>query len=162
MPKTEWGVELKPALPITVPTVWVASMTEVDEDHESHWSLICCSQEHDVAWKAFIDSLPDRVEYWTMRYHYWNQQRYDKVLEIVPLLPTYGWLKVSKATFGCEDRPLYDLHRNYRDDAPEGEEVPLTFEQKEQLYKLLGSTWDRTSSSHVTYNFDHVAMVTIG
>ena len=162
MPKNKWGMELKPALPITVPTVWVASMTEVDEDHESHWTLICCSQEHDVAWKAFIDALPDKIEYWTMRYHYWNQERYDKVLEIVPLLPTYGWLMVSSATFGNSDRPLYDLHRNYSNDVVEGEEVPLTFEQKEQLYKLLGSTWDCTSSSHVTYNFEHVAMVTIG
>ena len=158
MPKNKW----RPALPITVPTVWVASTTEVDEDNQSHWTLICCSQEYDTAWKAFIDVLPDKIEYWTMRYHYWSQDKYDKVLEIVPLLPTYGWLKVCKATFGCEERPLYDLCRDYSDDAPEGEEIPLTFEQKEELYKLLGSTWDCTSSSHITHDFQQIAMVPIG
>jgi hypothetical protein len=162
MPKTEWGVELKPALPITVPTVFVASKTDTDEDQQSEWTLICCSQSYDVAWKAFIDSLPNKIEYWTMRYSYWNQERYDKVLEIVPLLPTYGWLMVSSATFGNPNRPLYDLHRNYSDDAPEGEETPLTFEQKEQLYKLLGSTWAKTSTSEVTYDFQHIAMIPIG
>jgi hypothetical protein len=162
MPKNNWGVEMKPALPMTVPTVWVTSMTEVDEDNESHWTLICCSQEYDVAWAAFIDTLPDWVEHWTMRYNYWSQDKYDKVLQIVPLLPTYGWLKVSSADFGRKDHPLYNLHRDYSDDAVEGEEVPLTVEQKEQLYKLLGSTWDRTSSSHVTYDFEKVAMIPIG
>lgn len=161
MPKNEYGMEMKPANPLTVQTAWVAKLVSQDEDYEWTTKLLCVSQDYDTAHHAFIDALPDHIIGWEMRYRYWNQETLDKVLAIYPELASYPWMKLYEAKFGgAEGKPLYSLGRVW--DVDEGEETLLTFEQKVQLYDLLGSYWDNTSNSHFEYVLEKVALVPLG
>ena len=161
MPKNKYGMETMPANPMTIQTAWVAKLVSQNEDYEWTTELLCVSQDYDTAHKAFIDALPDNILGWQMRYRYWNQETLDKVIEIYPDFQSYPWLKVYEARFGgTEGKPLYSLDRVWN--VEEGEETPLTFEQKVQLYELLGSYWDNTSNSHCEYKLQKMALVPLG
>ena len=145
---------------MAVCTAWCALQIEHTEDYETIKTILCLSQDHDEAWKVFVDHLPNDIVAWQQRYHHWHEADLAKVINIIPDLEQQEWVKINRSSM-LHDASVTFVHLSHNWEKYDSM-VQLTFEQKEALYVLFGADWDNTSSSSYHLRFNKVALVPIG
>jgi len=143
---------------MSVCTAYCALQIEHTEDYETIKTILCLSEDHDTAWKVFVDNLPNDIIGWQQRYHHWHVSDLEKIKQIIPDIEQQPWVVIDIKKHDYFKTEVVYMHHNWDkfDDM-----IKLTFEQKEALYDLFGADWDMTGSSSIHLQFNKVALVPI-